>query len=407
MARAAGTSRFAYNWALGWWQDAYRQWLVDPTSCDRPNQARARLHLNLAKHEDFPWMSQVTKCAPQEAIRDLGRAFSNFFSGRAKFPRFHKKGGHDSFRVSAGFFNVDGSRLRLPHVGWVRMREQFRWPEAKPLSVTIRKQRGRWFAAIACVLPDPTAVSGATSRVVGVDVGTSEYVTSNGEYLAVPRAYQSAQRRLRRAQQSLARKEKGSANWRKAQAKVNRLHGAVADARANWLHHATTRLVGGNDVICIEDLNVKGMTAKPTPKPDSDHPGTFLPNRAGAKGGLNKAILDAGFREFRRQLEYKCPEQGVKLVVADRWFPSSRMCSSCGVKTKRLPLHVRQWACQGCGTSHHRDLNAAINLKNYAASSAVSACGEVPATDLPGVMPGESSQLCKAGTKRQTVHEHI
>ena len=114
-----------------------------------------------------------------------------------------------------------------------------------------------------------------------------------------------------------------------------------------------------------------------------------------------------GFGEFRRQLEYKCPERGVSLVVVDRWYPSSRMCSACGARTKRLPLHIRCWACQGCGAWHHRDINAAVNLRNYAVSSTVSACGEFPATGPPSITLGESSQLCEAGTKHQTLHEHV
>jgi len=403
MARAAGTARFAYNWALAWWQDAYQQWQVDPTSCERPSEASARLHLNLVKHQDYQWMSQVTKCAPQEAIRDLGRAFTSFFAGRARYPRKHKRGRHDSFRVSAGFFKVDGDRLWLPHVGWVWLRERFRWPGAKLLNVTVSKHRGRWFASIACQLPGPVPVPRKAGPVVGVDVGTGEYVTSNGEHLSVPRAYRSAQRRLRRAQQALARKQPGSANWRKAQAKLARLHGVVADVRVDWLHQTTTRLVANSDVIAIEDLFVSGMTARPAPRPGAGKPGCFLPNRVGAKAGLNKSILDAGFGEFRRLLEYKCPERGVGLIVVDRWYPSSRVCSSCGVKTKRLPLRVRHWGCQECGAWHHRDLNAAINLRNYAASSAVSACGEFPATDLPSIPLGWSSHLCNAGTEHQTV----
>ena len=286
------------------------------------------------------------------------------------------------------------------------MREHLRWPEAKLVSVTITRQRGRWFAAIACDLPDPVPAPSRGGRVVGVDVGTRGYATSDGELLPTPRAYVRAQRCLRRAQQSLARKKRGSANRRKAQGKVSRLHGQVADARNNWLHQNTSVLVKGADVIGIEDLNVRGMTARPAPKPDPGKPGHFLPNKARAKAGLNKAILDAGFGEFRRQLEYKCPERGVKLIVADRWYPSSRLCSTCGVKTKHLPLHIRAWTCEKCGTSHHRDINAAINLKHYAASSAVSACGEFPTTDPPGP-PDRSSQLRETGTEHQTVHEHV
>jgi len=292
----------------------------------------------------------------------------------------------------------------LPHVGWVRMREHLRWPDAKPLSVTVSKRRGRWFASIACELPDPQPAPRAGDQVVGVDAGTRGYATSEGEVIETPRAYVRAQRRLRRALQALSRRKRGSANRRKAQAKVARLHGAVADARSNWLHQMTSRLVRDADVIVVEDLNVRGMTARPKPKPDLERPCCFLPNQARAKAGLNKAVLDAAFGEFRRQLEYKAPERGALLVVADRWYPSSRTCSACGAKTKHLPLRVRTWACEDCGASHHRDLNAAINLKRYAASSAVSACGEFPTTDKP---PGASSQLYEAGTEHQTVHEHV
>lgn len=409
MAKAAGVARVAYNWALSWWGDAYRQWLVDPTSCERPNESRARLHLNMAKGEAFPWMAEVTKCAPQEAVRDLGRAFANFFAGRAAYPKRHKKGVHDSFRISSGFFKVDGARLWVPNLGWVRMTEHLRWPDARLLSVTISKHRGRWFASIAADLPDPQPAPTPVSKdtAIGIDVGTHGYVTSNGQIVATPRSYARAQGQLRRAQKKLARQKKGSSNGRKTKAKIARLHGRVADIRSNWLHQLTAKLTTENTLIGIEDLNVAGMTARAVPKPDPNRPGSYLPNKARAKSGLNKSILDAGFAEFRRQLEYKCPERGVTLVVADKWFPSSKTCNVCGVKTKHLSsLHIRRWICENCGTPHHRDINAAINLKNHAVSSTVSACGEFYATDPPG-QPDESSNLDEAGTRHQLVNDHV
>jgi len=379
LARACGTARFAYNWALARWNEMYQILLADP-SAPKPSQQSLRRELNSIKHEQFPWMLRVTKCAPQEAIIDLGRAFGNYFAGRAKRPHFHKKGAADSFRVSAGFFKVDGRRLRLPLLGWVRMRETLRWPEAKLVSVTVSSHRGRWFAGFACEFPDPTPEP-HTGDVVGVDVGLREYVTSDGEHIGVPRAYRNTERQLRRAQQSLARKMKGSKNRDKAKAKVVRIHGRVADVRTDWLHKTTSRLVAEHSVICVEDLNVRGM--------------------AGNKH-IAKSVMDAGFFEFRRQLEYKCPASGANLVVADRWFPSSKMCSTCGAKTKHLPLHVRYWTCESCGASHHRDENAAINLRNYAASSAVSACGEFKTADDHGRTATSSSHLCEAGTRHQT-----
>ena len=407
MAKTAGTARFAHNWALARWQALYDVWQSDPAGSPRPNQLLIRRELNSVKATEFPWMSEVTKCAPQEAIIDLGRAFTNFFAGRARCPRFHRKGVRDSFRVSSGFFAVDGNRLRLPHVGWVTMRESLRWPGARVLSVTLSKRRGRWHAAIACELPDPAPAPKPAGPVVGVDVGTRGYVTSEGDIIATPQALRRAQRRLRRAQQALSRKTKGSNNRAKAKARVARLHAKVADIRADWLHQLTSRLAGGHGVICVEDLNVRGMTARPKPKPGPDRPGVYLKNGAKAKAGLNKAILDAGFGEFRRQLEYKCPERGGRLVVADRWYPSSRMCNKCGARTKHLPLHVRKWTCENCGTSHHRDVNAAINLRNHAVSSTVSACGEFPAAEPEGITPTGPSHLCEAGTEHQTLREHV
>ena len=406
MARAAGTSRFAHNWALARWGVLYEAWKADPENNPRPNQLLIRRELNAVKRVEFPWMSEVTKCAPQEAIIDLGKAFMNFFAGRARHPRFHKKGERDSFRVSSGQFSVVGARLRLPHVGWVRMHEALRWPDAKLLSVTVSRHRGRWFASVACEIPDP-APQDRPGAAVGVDVGTRGYATSNGEIIAVPRALRRAQRRLRRLQQKMARQRKGSKNRDKTKAKLARLHGRVADIRADWLHQTTSNLVDRFSVIGVEDLNVRGMTARPKPKPDPDRPGMFLANKAKAKAGLNKSILDAGFGEFRRQLEYKCPEHEGVLVVIDRWYPSSRLCSACGVKTKHLPLHVRRWACENCGTSHHRDVNAAINLRNYAVSSTVSACGEFKTADPPGHAPAVSSRLCETGTEHQTMQEHV
>ncbi|MCL2783552.1 MAG: transposase [Propionibacteriaceae bacterium] len=386
LARACGTARFAYNWGLARWQEQYEAAKADP-SLPKPSQQLLRRELNAVKREQYPWMMDVTKCAVQESIIDLGKAFNNFFAGRARYPRFHKKGQSESFRVSSGFFKVDGRRLRLPLIGWLRMREPLRWPDAKLVSVTIVKHRGRWFAAIVCELPEPSPTPRQPFTAVGVDVGVREYVTSNGEHIQVPRAYRVAEHRLRRAQQTLSRKQKGSHNRDKTKAKLSRLHGRVGDIRADWLHQTTRRLVDGYAVIGVEDLNVKGMAK-------NHH--------------LAKSVLDAGFFQFRRQLEYKAPATGATVIVADRWFPSSKTCSNCGVKTKRLTsLSVRVWVCETCGISHHRDVNAAINLRNHAASSAVSACGEFMASEPVGLAPPDLNRLVEAGTRHQTVNRHV
>jgi len=383
MAKAAGTARFAYNWALAQWKEQYERSRTDPEAI-KPSQLSLRRRLNAVKAEQFGWMLEVTKCAPQEAIIDLGRAFANFFAGRAGFPSFHRKGERDSFRLSPGQFAVQGRRLRIPNLGWVKMREDLRWPDARLLSVTISKRRDRWFASVVCDLPDPVREPRPVAAV-GIDVGTGAYVTSDAKITAVPRAYRKAEAQLRRAQQALSRKQRGSKNRARARARVARIHGRTADVRANWLHQLTRDLVDEYSVIGIEDLNVRGMTKNKR---------------------LAKSVLDAGFFEFRRQLEYKAPESGAQVVVADRWFPSSKTCNACGARTKHLPLQVRSWVCE-CGTSHHRDINAAINLRNNAASSAVSACGEFSAPDPPGLVPGRPSSLDEAGTGHQLVGDHV
>lgn len=358
LVRSCGTARFAYNWALARWGQEYAYSTYGMEDAVKPSQYSLRRELNAVKAEVFPWMGEVTKCAPQEAIIDLGKAFHNFFRdlkrGKgAKYPRFKKRGVGDSFRVSCGQFDVGQvnagtggvrwDRLRLPRLGWVRLGENFRYPGSKLVSVTISRQAHRWFASISVEIPDPPKP--VRSGVVGVDVGVREIVTSDGVRYRVPREYRAAEKQLRRAQKTLSRRtvrgRPSSRNRDKATLRVARLHARTADIRRDWQHKLTTELASHYETVVIEDLSVKGMTK----------------NRR-----LAKSILDTGFAEIRRQLEYKT----TTMIIADRWFPSSKLCNRCGVKTKHLPLHIRQWACTTCNTPHDRDLNAAINLRNLA-----------------------------------------
>lgn len=362
LARAAGCARFAYNWALARWNQQYEARKVD-SSLSAPSQYALRRELNSIKREEFPWMMESTKCAPQEAIIALGVAFKNFFAGRADRPSFKKKGvARESFRLSSGQFRIEGKRIRVPNIGWIRMRETLRWDDAKQVSVTISRRAGRWFAAVQCELPEKAAPVVSTQTTVGVDVGVREYVVSDGTRHAVPRSLRGAQRQLKRAQQALMRKQRGSANRAKARAEVARVHASVADARLDWLHKLTTELVDQHGTVVIEDLHVRGMVR-------NHH--------------LAMSIADASFGEFRRQLDYKTQDHDRTLVVADRWFPSSKICNACGVKTKRsMALQVRTWICETCGVEHDRDLNAARNLAAYdpAGSSSVAACGALLAS---------------------------
>ncbi len=347
-ARACGTARFAWNWALSEWQRQYKEG-------GKPSEAALRKQLNTAKREQFPWMLEVTKVAPQQAIKNLGAAFKRFFEGKAKYPRFKKKGIHDSFRAEngPGTFAFDEKRIKLPVVGWVKMREILRL-EGKILSATVSRVADRWFVSVTVEVAHQVPAR-ENQAVGGVDLGVKALATmSDGGAVEGPKALRSNLKKLRRLSRSLSRKVKGSANRRKAKAKIARLHARISNIRKDGLHKLTTELVNRFAVIGIEDLNVKGMMAN---------------------GKLSRAVADMGFHEFRRQLGYKAAMAGTRIVVADRWFPSSKTCSDCGHVVPTLPLSVRDWVCPACGSVHDRDRNAAINLMNIAASSAVTACG--------------------------------
>jgi len=236
------------------------------------------------------------------------------------------------------------------------MRESLRFT-GKIMSATISRVADRWFVSITVDTSDTSHLPKAENQgVVGVDLGVSALATlSTGEAIPGPKPHKTLLGRLRRLSRSLSRKQKGSANHKKARARLAKLYARIANIRADAMHKLTTELTRRFHTIGIEDLNVRGMAR----------------NRH-----LARSIMDMSFFEFRRQLEYKAAMRGGQVVVADRWFPSSKICSACGVKIETLPLSVRQWDCPDCGASHNRDLNAARNLATYAASSAVSACGE-------------------------------
>lgn len=348
LARAAGTARFAYNWALDEWKRQYEAWRQD-NSLPKPSEAALRRQLNAIKRERFPWMLEVTKCAPQMAIIQLGEAFRNFFAGRAGFPRFRKKGRDDRFTLTNEQFSIDGCHIRIPHLGWVRMREPLRFA-GKIMSATICRVADRWFVSITVdTSDDPHLPKAENQGAVGVDLGVSALATlSTGERIPGPKPHKALLDRLRRLSRSLSRKQKGSANRRKAKMKLAKLHARIANIRTDALHKLTSDLTRRFHTIAIEDLNVRGM----------------VKNRH-----LSRAVSDMGFFEFRRQLEYKAAMRGGLVVVADRFLASSKTCSACGHKLEHLPLSVRRWTCPDCGAIHDRDVNAARNLLAFGLAS--------------------------------------
>jgi len=361
--KACGVARFAHNWALVEWQRQYEAWKQD-NNLPKPSQAALRRQLNAIKREQFPWMLQVTKCAPQMAIIQLGRAFENFFAGRARYPKFRKKGVHDRFTLTNDQVCVEGCRIRIPNLGWVRMREPLRFA-GKIMSATISRVADRWFVSITVDTQDLPKHRAENQGAVGVDLGISALATlSTGEKIVGPKPHTALLAHLRRLSRSLSRKQKGSANRAKAKMKLARLHTRIANIRSDALHKLTSDLTRRFHAICIENLNVHGMMA----------------NRH-----LARSIADMSFFEFRKQLEYKAERRGGIVVVADRFFASSKTCSACGAVQDTMPLSVRQWICPDCGASHDRDVNAARNLLVHglavlngptASSAGCEACGE-------------------------------
>jgi len=291
-------------------------------------------------------------------LRDLDTAYNNFFNKRAQFPRFKSKRGEQAFHIPQ-FFKVDGNHLTLPKIGTVKM-VVHRPIDGEIRNVTIRKTAsGRYFAMLACrvELPEPQPKPG----VVGIDVGLKSFlVTSKGEVIEHPRHLLKAEKRLKRLQRSLSRRKKGSNNREKARLLVTRQHEKVANARQDYLHKISRRLVDENQVIYAEDLNVKGMLANHR---------------------LAKRIADSGWGELFRQLTYKGAWYGTDFHQIHRFFPSSKRCHVCGFIYQDLRLSEREWVCSECGATHDRDKNAAINIEIFGCAERT---GGTPGTHTPG-----------------------
>ncbi|MBG6087589.1 putative transposase [Actinomadura viridis] len=330
------------------------------------------------KTDELAYLNEVSSVPLQQALRHLQAAFTGFFAGRARYPRFksRKRSRRSAEYTSSAFRFCDG-RLTLAKMAepldivWSRP-----LPEgAAPSTVTVSQDAaGRWFVSLLCRDPAVTPLS-AAGAAVGIDAGLEHLlILSTGEKITNPRHERRDRARLARAQRDLARKARGDGvNRAKARRKVARIHARITDRRRDHLHKVTTRLVRENQTLVIEDLAVQNMMKN---------------------GRLARAISDAAWGELREILEYKAAWYGREVIVVDRWFPSSRLCSSCGALRENMPLHMRLWTCGGCGTTHDRDVNAARNL--LAAGLAVSACGA-------GVRPQrESSRTGRSATKQET-----
>jgi putative transposase len=360
----AGAARYAYNWALSKKISSYEKTGKSPSAYDLDKE------LNLLKKKTreeggVSWLYEVSKCAPQIALKYLDEAFKNFFTrckegkGKPGFPKFKsRKNGNGSFTLT-GSIRVEKSRIHLPRIGSIKLKEKDYLPldrreDIHVFSATVSEKSGKWYVSLNVEqeIPDPLPVK--DPHVVGVDVGVKDLATtSDGEVFENPKAYKKAQRRLRFLQKEVDRKQKGSKNQKKARKKVAKQHQKIANIRKDKQHKASTAIAKSADVIVVESLNVKGM----------------LKNRK-----LSKSLSDAALYTFLRQLKYKALWAGKQFIEANRWYPSSKTCSCCGSVKDELGLDERTFNCDDCGLSIDRDLNAAINLKNLAGSSPVSAC---------------------------------
>ena len=328
----AGAARWAFNFGLRRKKEAYAAGDKTPTAVDLHRE------LNALKSTEIPWMYDVSKCAPQEALRNLDRAFVNFFEKRSRFPRFKsRKRGIGSFRLT-GSIHVEGKTIQLPRLGVIRLKETSA-VTGRILSATVSERAGRWFVSIqvetSIVVPDNQGPA------VGVDLGVKTLATlSDGRVFENPKAYRRKLQVLKRAQRVVARRQKGSKRRERAKWRVANLHFNIANIRSDAIHKMTTLIAVTYGMVGIEDLNVSGMTKNHC---------------------LAGAVSDAAFGEVRRQLEYKCQWYGSALVVHDRFLPSSKTCSVCGEVKDSLPLSERTFRCD-CGHESDRDLNAAMNL---------------------------------------------
>ncbi|BDG60714.1 RNA-guided endonuclease InsQ/TnpB family protein [Caldinitratiruptor microaerophilus] len=342
LAKHAGAARFAYNWGLAQRVELYQQ------AGKTTNAIEQHRELNRLKKTEYLWLYEVSKCAPQEALRDLDRAFQNFFRSlkegrKVGFPRFRKKGRDDRFRLT-GSIRVLARAVQLPRLGVIRLKEE-PGVQGRILSATVSREADRWYVSLTVEVEqsDPVPVEGPA---VGIDVGLHHFATVAGDdgtvaKVEAPRPLQRTLRLLRRRQRQHSRKKKGSKNRRKSALRLARMHRRVRNIRRDFLHQLTMRLAKTKRVIVVEDLAVSGLLQNPK---------------------LARHIADVGWGEFRRMLVYKCGWYGSQLVVANRYYPSSKTCSCCGHVLEGLPLDVRAWDCPACGTHHDRDVNAARNL---------------------------------------------
>ena len=346
LRQTLGCCRFVYNWALTQRREA---WVTSKENISYAKSAAAMTKLKSSKER--VWLNDVSSVCLQQSLRNLDTAFSRFFKKKSAYPSFkaRKNGGSAQFMTNA--FRLEGESLFLSKIKTPVKVQWSRKLSSAPSSCTVSQNAaGQWFASFLC--EEEIVKLPESSAKVGVDVGIESFATlSDGRTFSQPKKVRRLRKKLSRLQRLHARKQKGSKNREHARKKVARIHQHISDVRKDFLHKLSTQLVRENQAIALEDLAVRNM----------------VKNRK-----LSRCISEQGWREFRTMLEYKCEWYGRKLLIVDRFYPSSKTCSCCGAKAS-FGLETRQWTCGSCGANHLRDVNAAKNI--LAAGQAVSACG--------------------------------
>ena len=365
MRRFAGSCRFVYNKALAMQKENHEA--GNKFIGYVPMAANLPIWKREVGHE---WLKDAPSQALQHALKDLEKAYKNFFAKRADFPRFKRKGSGDSFRYpEPKQIKLDqaNSRILLPKLGWLRYQNS-RDVLGEVRNATVSESGGKWFVSIQTEREIEQPLPAATSAI-GIDVGIARFATMSDEnYIAPLNSFKKHQQRLARYQRRMSRKVKFSNNWKKAKAKVQKIHTGIANARKDFLHKTTTTISQNHALVCIEDLQVRNMSR--SSKGNSEQHGKMVKQ----KSGLNRAILDQGWGEFRRQLDYKMAWNG-GILLAVPPHNTSRTCPCCGHISKDNRTTQAQFLCVDCGYENNADVVGAINVleRGYR----LLACGEM------------------------------
>jgi len=353
-----GCSRFIYNKILA---DAVLQY---------KETGKVKIKTPAQYKQEFDWLKEVDSMALCNAQLHVQAAYDRFYKKQNNLPQFHKKGVKDTFTTNNinNSIRIENDRLRLPKIGFIDC-VFHRWVQGTIKSCTISKRKSeKYFVSILTEKEEEANKKSIDiENRVGIDASLSELaVLSDGTKAKYPRFYRKYEERLAFLQNKLSKKEKGGSNYLKLKSRIARLHEKIANCRFDFQHNLSHEIVEMYDVIVVENINYKEMA-------QSLH--------------LGKSVHDIGFGAFRSMLEYKAKWQGKVFILADKQYPSSKLCSVCGTKNEGLRLSEREWTCAGCGTVHDRDINAAINLRNYTgATPEINACGEGSSTTYKHIL---------------------